>query len=155
MNETAGKIIIDGNAAAALGCIFAGCTVAMWYPITPSSSLVESFIDYAKRYRLEADGKATFAVVQAEDELAAIGAVFGAGWAGARAMTATSGPGISLMAEFAGLGYYAELPGVIFDIQRTGPSTGMPTRNQQGDLLSVAFLSHGDTKHVMLIPGSR
>jgi 2-oxoglutarate/2-oxoacid ferredoxin oxidoreductase subunit alpha len=154
MDQTKGKIIIDGNAAAALGCIFAGCTVAMWYPITPSSSLVESFIDYAKRYRLEADGKATFAVVQAEDELAAIGAVFGAGWAGARAMTATSGPGISLMAEFAGLGYYAELPGVIFDIQRTGPSTGMPTRNQQGDLLSVAFLSHGDTKHVMLIPGS-
>jgi 2-oxoglutarate ferredoxin oxidoreductase subunit alpha len=154
MNETAGKIIIDGNAAAALGCIFAGCTVAMWYPITPSSSLVENFIDYAKRYRIEADGKATFAVVQAEDELAAIGAVLGAGWAGARAMTATSGPGISLMAEFAGLGYYAELPGVIFDVQRTGPSTGMPTRNQQGDLLSIAFLSHGDTKHVMLIPGS-
>ncbi|HXC94140.1 MAG TPA: 2-oxoacid:acceptor oxidoreductase subunit alpha [Edaphobacter sp.] len=154
MNETAGKIIIDGNAAAALGCIFAGCTVAMWYPITPSSSLVENFIDYAKRYRIEKDGKATFAVVQAEDELAAIGAVFGAGWAGARAMTATSGPGISLMAEFAGLGYYAELPGVIFDVQRTGPSTGMPTRNQQGDLISVAFLSHGDTKHVMLIPGS-
>jgi 2-oxoglutarate ferredoxin oxidoreductase subunit alpha len=154
MNATAGKIIIDGNAAAALGCIFAGCTVAMWYPITPSSSLVENFIDYAKRYRIEEDGKATFAVVQAEDELAAIGAVLGAGWAGARAMTATSGPGISLMAEFAGLGYYAELPGVIFDVQRTGPSTGMPTRNQQGDLLSVAFLSHGDTKHVMLIPGS-
>jgi 2-oxoglutarate ferredoxin oxidoreductase subunit alpha len=154
MDETKGKIIIDGNAAAALGCIFAGCTVAMWYPITPSSSLVENFIDYAKRYRIEESGKATFAVVQAEDELAAIGAVFGAGWAGARAMTATSGPGISLMAEFAGLGYYAELPGVIFDIQRTGPSTGMPTRNQQGDLLSVAFLSHGDTKHVMLIPGS-
>jgi 2-oxoglutarate ferredoxin oxidoreductase subunit alpha len=154
MNETAGKIIIDGNAAAALGCIFAGCTVAMWYPITPSSSLVENFIDYAKRYRIGEDGKATFAVVQAEDELAAIGAVFGAGWAGARAMTATSGPGISLMAEFAGLGYYAELPGVIFDVQRTGPSTGMPTRNQQGDLLSVAFLSHGDTKQIMLIPGS-
>ncbi|NYF80579.1 2-oxoacid:acceptor oxidoreductase subunit alpha [Granulicella arctica] len=154
MNATDGKIIIDGNAAAALGCIFAGCTVVMWYPITPSSSLVENFIDYAKRYRLEEDGKATFAVVQAEDELAAIGAVFGAGWAGARAMTSTSGPGISLMAEFTGLGYYAEIPGVIFDIQRTGPSTGMPTRNQQGDLLSVAFLSHGDTKHVMLIPGS-
>ncbi len=154
MNSTAGKIIIDGNAAAALGCIFAGCTVAMWYPITPSSSLVENFIEYAKRYRIGEDGKATFAVVQAEDELAAIGAVLGAGWAGARAMTATSGPGISLMAEFAGLGYYAELPGVIFDVQRTGPSTGMPTRNQQGDLLSVAFLSHGDTKHVMLIPGS-
>src|SRR6202000_750942 len=154
MDETKGKIIIDGNAAAALGCIFAGCTVAMWYPITPSSSLVENFIDYAKRYRIGEDGKATFAVVQAEDELAAIGAVFGAGWGGGRGMTAPSGPGISLMAEFAGLGYYAELPGVIFDIQRTGPSTGMPTRNQQGDLLSVAFLSHGDTKHVMLIPGS-
>jgi 2-oxoglutarate/2-oxoacid ferredoxin oxidoreductase subunit alpha len=154
MNETAGKIIIEGNAATALGCIFAGCTVVMWYPITPSSSVVENFIDYAKRYRVEADGKATFAIVQAEDELAAIGAVLGAGWAGARAMTATSGPGISLMAEFAGLGYYAELPGVIIDVQRTGPSTGMPTRNQQGDLLSVAFLSHGDTKHVMLIPGS-
>ena len=154
MNATEGKIIIDGNAAAALGCIFAGCTVAMWYPITPSSSLVENFIDYAKRYRVEEDGRATFAIVQAEDELAAIGAVLGASWAGARAMTATSGPGISLMAEFSGLGYYAEIPAVIFDVQRTGPSTGMPTRNQQGDLLSVAFLSHGDTKHVMLIPGS-
>jgi 2-oxoglutarate ferredoxin oxidoreductase subunit alpha len=154
MNKTAGKIIIDGNTAAALGCVFAGCTVAMWYPITPSSSLVENFIDLAKRYRVEADGKATFAIVQAEDELAAIGAVLGAGWAGARAMTATSGPGISLMSEFAGLGYFAELPGVIFDVQRTGPSTGLPTRNQQGDLLSVAFLSHGDTKHVMLIPSN-
>ncbi|HZL26395.1 MAG TPA: 2-oxoacid:acceptor oxidoreductase subunit alpha [Acidobacteriaceae bacterium] len=154
MSETAGKIIIDGNAAAGLGCVFAGCTVAMWYPITPSTSLVEGFIEYAKRYRIEEDGKATFAVVQAEDELAAIGAVLGAGWAGARAMTATSGPGISLMSEFAGLGYYAELPGVIFDVQRGGPSTGMPTRNQQADLLAAAFLSHGDTKHVLLIPGS-
>jgi 2-oxoglutarate ferredoxin oxidoreductase subunit alpha len=154
MDKTAGKIIIDGNAAAGLGCVFAGCTVAMWYPITPSTSLVEAFIEYAKRYRIEADGKATFAVVQAEDELAAIGAVLGAGWAGARSMTATSGPGISLMAEFSGLGYYAELPGVIFDVQRGGPSTGMPTRNQQADLLSAAFLSHGDTKHILLIPGS-
>jgi len=154
MDKTKGKIIIDGNAAAALGCLFAGCTVCTWYPITPSSSLVESFIEYAKKYRIDADGKATFAIVQAEDELAAIGAVLGAGWAGARAMTATAGPGISLMAEFAGLGYYAELPGVIFDVQRTGPSTGMPTRNQQGDLLSVAFLSHGDTKHPMLIPAN-
>lgn len=154
LDKTTGQIIIDGNAAAALGAIFAGCTVVPWYPITPSSSLVESFIEYAKKYRVEPDGKATFAIVQAEDELAAIGAVLGAGWAGARAMTASSGPGISLMAEFAGLGYYAELPGVIFDVQRTGPSTGMPTRNQQGDLLSVAFLSHGDTKHPMLIPGS-
>jgi 2-oxoglutarate ferredoxin oxidoreductase subunit alpha len=154
MNETAGKIIIDGNSAAGLGCVFAGCTVAMWYPITPSTSLVEAFIEYAKRYRIEPDGKATFAVVQAEDELAAIGAVLGAGWAGARSMTATSGPGISLMAEFSGLGYYAELPGVIFDVQRGGPSTGMPTRNQQADILSAAFLSHGDTKHVLLIPGT-
>jgi 2-oxoglutarate ferredoxin oxidoreductase subunit alpha len=154
MDKTAGKIIIDGNAAAGLGCVFAGCTVAMWYPITPSTSLVEAFIEYAKRYRIEPDGKATFAVVQAEDELAAIGAVLGAGWAGARSMTATSGPGISLMAEFSGLGYYAELPGVIFDVQRGGPSTGMPTRNQQADLLSAAFLSHGDTKHILLIPGS-
>lgn len=154
MNETAGKIMLDGNSAAALGCIFAGCTVAMWYPITPSTSLVEAFIDYAKRYRIEPDGKATFAIVQAEDELAAIGAVLGAGWAGARAMTATSGPGISLMTEFAGLGYYAELPGVIFDVQRGGPSTGMPTRTQQADVLATAFLSHGDTKHVLLLPGS-
>jgi len=154
MNATAGKILIDGNSAAGLGCVFAGCTVVMWYPITPSTSLVEGFIEYAKRYRIEEDGKATFAVVQAEDELAAIGAVLGAGWAGARAMTATSGPGISLMAEFAGLGYYAELPGVIFDVQRGGPSTGMPTRTQQGDILAAAFLSHGDTKHVLLIPGS-
>src|SRR5260370_6693627 len=150
MNATQGKIIIDGNAAAALGCIFAGCTVAMWYPITPSSSLVENFIDYAKRYRIEEDGKATFAVVQAEDELAAIGAVLGAGWAGARAMTATSGPGISLMAEFAGLGSYTKLPGVIFDVQRTGPSSGMPTRNQQGDLLPGAFLVHGGAKPGMV-----
>ncbi len=154
MNETEGKIIIDGNAAAGLGCVFAGCTVAMWYPITPSTSLVEAFIEYAKKYRVEENGKATFAVVQAEDELAAIGAVLGAGWAGARSMTATSGPGISLMAEFAGLGYYAEIPGVIFDVQRGGPSTGMPTRNQQSDLLAAAFLSHGDTKHILLIPGS-
>ena len=154
MDATAGKIIIDGNAAAGLGCVFAGCTVVMWYPITPSTSVVEAFIDYAKKFRVEADGKATFAIVQAEDELAAIGGVLGAGWAGARAMTATSGPGISLMAEFSGLGYYAELPGVIFDVQRGGPSTGMPTRNQQADLLACAFLSHGDTKHVLLIPGS-
>jgi 2-oxoglutarate ferredoxin oxidoreductase subunit alpha len=154
MDATGGKIIIDGNAAAALGCVFAGCTVVMWYPITPSTSLVEAFIDYAKKYRVEADGKATFAIVQAEDELAAIGGVLGAGWAGARAMTSTSGPGISLMAEFSGLGYYAELPGVIFDVQRGGPSTGMPTRTQQSDLLSCAFLSHGDTKHILLLPGS-
>ncbi len=154
MNSTAGKIIIDGNSAAALGAVFAGVTVVAWYPITPSTSVVEATIDYLKKFRITEDGKATFAVVQAEDELAAIGMVLGSGWAGARSMTATSGPGISLMAEFSGLGYFAELPGVIFDVQRTGPSTGMPTRTSQADLLSTAFLSHGDTKHVILLPGS-
>ncbi len=154
MNATAGKIIVDGNSAAALGCMFAGCTVVTWYPITPSSSLVETMIDYMKEYRIGPDGKATFAIVQAEDELAAIGMVIGAGWAGARSMTATAGPGISLMSEFAGLAYYAEIPGVIWDIQRVGPSTGLPTRTSQGDILSTAFLSHGDTKHIMLIPNS-
>jgi len=154
MNENQGKIIIDGNAAAALGCMFAGVTVVTWYPITPSSSLVEQLIDYLKEHRIGPDGKATFAVVQAEDELAAVGMVLGAGWAGARSMTSTSGPGISLMAEFVGLGYYAELPGVIFDIQRVGPSTGLPTRTMQGDVLSCAFLSHGDTKHILLLPCS-
>ncbi|HTE88130.1 MAG TPA: 2-oxoacid:acceptor oxidoreductase family protein, partial [Terriglobales bacterium] len=121
MDKTTGKIIIDGNAAAALGCMFAGVTMVSWYPITPSSSLPESLIEYMKRFRIDADGKATFAIVQAEDELAAVGMVVGAGWAGARAMTATAGPGISLMAEFAGLAYYAEVPGVIWDIQRVGP----------------------------------
>jgi 2-oxoglutarate ferredoxin oxidoreductase subunit alpha len=154
MNATAGKIIVDGNSAAALGCMFAGCTVVTWYPITPSSSLVETMIEYMKEYRIGPDGKATFAIVQAEDELAAIGMVIGAGWAGARSMTATAGPGISLMSEFAGLAYYAEIPGVIWDIQRVGPSTGLPTRTSQGDILSTAFLSHGDTKHIMLIPCS-
>jgi 2-oxoglutarate ferredoxin oxidoreductase subunit alpha len=154
MNATTGKIIIDGNAAAALGCMFAGVTVVTWYPITPSSSLVEQLIDYLKRFRVNADGKATYAVVQAEDELAAVGMVLGAGWAGARAMTSTSGPGISLMGEFVGLGYYAELPGVIFDVQRVGPSTGMPTRTMQGDILTCATLSDGDTKHIMLLPAS-
>ncbi|ACO33560.1 MULTISPECIES: 2-oxoacid:acceptor oxidoreductase subunit alpha [Acidobacterium] len=154
MHANEGKIIIDGNAACALGAIFAGVTVVTWYPITPSSSVVEQLIDFLKKYRIEQDGKASFAVVQAEDELAAIGMVLGAGWAGARSMTATSGPGISLMAEFAGLGYFAELPGVIFDIQRVGPSTGLPTRTAQGDILSTAVLSHGDSKHVLLLPGS-
>src|SRR3954453_17536670 len=154
MNATTGKIIIDGNAAAALGCMFAGVTVVTWYPITPSSSLVEQLINYLKRFRVGADGKATYAVVQAEDELAAVGMVLGAGWAGARSMTSTSGPGISLMGEFVGLGYYAELPGVIFDVQRVGPSTGMPTRTMQGDILTCATLSHGDTKHIMLLPAS-
>jgi 2-oxoglutarate ferredoxin oxidoreductase subunit alpha len=154
MAATRGKIIIDGNAAAAMGAMFAGVTVVAWYPITPSSSVVESLIDNLKRYRVEPDGKATFAVVQAEDELAAIGMVLGAGWAGARSMTSSSGPGISLMAEFAGLGYYAEIPGVIFDIQRIGPSTGLPTRTSQADLAFVAGISHGDTKHVVLLPGT-
>ncbi len=154
MNQTAGKIIIDGNAACGMGAVFAGVTVVGWYPITPSTSLIEATTDLLKKFRVTPEGKATFAVVQAEDELAAIGMVLGAGWAGARSMTSTSGPGISLMAEFAGLGYYAELPGVIFDVQRTGPSTGMPTRTQQADLLSTAFLSHGDTKHIILLPGS-
>jgi 2-oxoglutarate ferredoxin oxidoreductase subunit alpha len=154
MNATEGKIIIDGNAAAAMGAMFAGVTVVPWYPITPSSSVVENLIDLMKRHRVDADGKASFAIVQAEDELAAIGMVLGAGWAGARAMTASSGPGISLMAEFAGLGYYAEIPGVIFDVQRTGPSTGLPTRTSQADLAFVAGLSHGDTKHVILLPAT-
>ena len=154
MNQTAGKIIIDGNAACGMGAVFAGVTVVAWYPITPSTSVVEATTDLLKKFRVTPEGKATFAVVQAEDELAAIGMVLGAGWAGARSMTATSGPGISLMAEFSGLGYYAEIPGVIFDVQRTGPSTGMPTRTSQSDLLSVAFLSHGDTKHIVLLPGS-
>ncbi len=154
MNQTAGKIIIDGNAACGMGAVFAGVTVVAWYPITPSTSLVEATTDLLKKFRVTPEGKATFAVVQAEDELAAIGMVLGAGWAGARSMTSTSGPGISLMGEFAGLGYYAEIPGVIFDVQRTGPSTGMPTRTQQSDLLSTAFLSHGDTKHIVLLPGT-
>ena len=155
MNETAGKILIEGNAAAAIGCMMAGVTVVAWYPITPSSSLCESLIGYMRKYRMDKEtGKATFAIVQAEDEIASLGMVIGAGWAGARAMTATAGPGISLMSEFAGLGYYAETPAVIFDVQRVGPSTGLPTRTAQGDLLSTAFLSHGDTKHLLIIPSS-
>jgi len=155
MNETAGKILIEGNAAAAIGCMMAGVTVVAWYPITPSSSLCESLIGYMKKYRVDKEtGKATFAIVQAEDEIASLGMVIGASWAGARAMTATAGPGISLMSEFAGLAYYAETPAVIFDVQRVGPSTGLPTRTAQGDLLSIAFLSHGDTKHIMLFPAS-
>src|SRR4051812_6309590 len=155
MNETAGKILIEGNAAAAIGCMMAGVTVVAWYPITPSSSLCESLIGYMKKYRMDKKtGKATFAIVQAEDEIASLGMVIGASWAGARSMTATAGPGVSLMSEFTGLAYYAETPAVIFDVQRVGPSTGLPTRTAQGDLLSTAFLSHGDTKHVMLIPSS-
>ncbi len=155
MNATAGKIIIDGNAACALGAMFAGVTVVTWYPITPSSSLVESLIGYLKRYRIDKEtGRATYAVVQGEDELASIGMVIGASWAGARAMTATSGPGISLMSEFTGLGYYAEVPAVIVNVQRVGPSTGLPTRTAQGDVLFTAVLSHGDTKHPMLFASS-
>jgi 2-oxoglutarate ferredoxin oxidoreductase subunit alpha len=155
MEATAGKILIEGNAAAALGCMMAGVTVVAWYPITPSSSLCETLIEYLRKYRMDPEtGRPTFAVVQAEDEIAALGMVLGAGWAGARAMTSTSGPGISLMGEFAGLGYYAEVPAVIFDIQRAGPSTGLPTRTAQGDVLSTAVLSHGDTRHPFLLPAS-
>ena len=155
MDKTAGQILIEGNAAAAIGCMMAGVTVVAWYPITPSSSLPEALIDYLKKYRRDPEtGKTTYAVVQAEDELAALGMVIGAGWAGARAMTSTAGPGVSLMAEFAGLGYYAEVPAVIFDIQRAGPSTGLPTRTGQQDILSTAILSHGDTNHPLLLPSS-
>jgi 2-oxoglutarate/2-oxoacid ferredoxin oxidoreductase subunit alpha len=155
MNKTQGMILIEGNAAAAIGCMMAGVTFVGWYPITPSSSLCESLIDYLKKYRKDPDtGKATYAVIQAEDEIAALGMVIGAGWMGARAMTSTAGPGISLMGEFTGLGYYAEVPAVIFDVQRVGPSTGLPTRTAQQDILTTAVLSHGDTKHPMLIPAS-
>jgi 2-oxoglutarate ferredoxin oxidoreductase subunit alpha len=155
MNKTEGQILVEGNAAAAMGCMFAGCTVVAWYPITPSSSLPESFISYMRKYRMDKEtGKATFAIVQAEDEIAALGMVIGASWAGARAMTSTSGPGVSLMSEFAGLSYYAEVPAVVFDIQRVGPSTGLPTRTAQGDILSTAINSHGDTKHPLLLPAS-
>jgi 2-oxoglutarate ferredoxin oxidoreductase subunit alpha len=153
MDATKGKIIIEGNRAAAIGCLFGGCTVVAWYPITPSSSLCENLIGYLSKHRVK-DGKASFAVVQAEDELASAGMVVGAGWAGARAMTATSGPGISLMAEFVGYAYFTEIPGVFFDVQRTGPSTGLPTRTMQGDLLTLHTLSHGDTRHPVLIPGT-
>ncbi len=155
MNATAGKILIDGNTAAALGSMFAGVTVVTWYPITPSSSLVESLIGFLERHRRDpVTGKGTFAVVQAEDEIAAAGMVLGAGWAGARSMTSTSGPGISLMAEFCGYGYYTEIPGVFWDIQRVGPSTGLPTRTAQSDLAFVYGLSHGDTQFPVLLPGS-
>ena len=153
MDATADQILIDGNTAAALGCIYAGATVAAWYPITPSTSLVDSFTRFARRFRRDPEtGLGRVAIVQAEDELAAVGMVIGASWVGARAFTATAGPGISLMSEFIGLGYYAEIPAVIFDVQRTGPSTGMPTRTQQGDLLLCAYASHGDTKHLCLYP---
>ncbi len=147
------RIFVDGNAAAALGCVYGGATVAAWYPITPSSSVAESFQKYCEKYRVDpATGQNRFAIVQAEDEIASIGMVVGAGWNGARAFTATSGPGVSLMTEFIGLAYFAEIPVTIIDVQRGGPSTGMPTRTQQADLLSCAYASHGDTKHVLLLP---
>ncbi|HEX7580686.1 MAG TPA: 2-oxoacid:acceptor oxidoreductase family protein [Thermoanaerobaculia bacterium] len=154
MNATAGKIIIDGNSASALGCLFGGAGFCAWYPITPSCSLCESFIEFCDVYRKDASGKSTVGIVQAEDELASIGMVIGAGWAGARAFTATSGPGISLMSELIGLAYYTEVPAVIFDVERVGPSTGLPTRTMQGDLLLCYYSSHGDTKHPVLIPSS-
>ena len=147
------RIFIDGNSAAALGCVYGGATVAAWYPITPSTSLAEAFASHCRRFRVDPEsGRQRFAIVQAEDELASIGIVIGAGWNGARAFTCTSGPGISLMTEFLGLAYFAEIPAVIFDIQRGGPSTGMPTRTQQSDILACAYASHGDTKHILLFP---
>src|SRR4030088_311930 len=150
-----GKVLVEGNQAAALGALMGGVTVAAWYPITPSSSVCENLIAYAERFRTDAKtGEKLISIVQAEDELAAVGMAIGAGWAGARAMTSTSGPGISLMAEFAGLAYYAEVPVVIFDIQRIGPSTGLPTRTSQGDIGFVYTLSHGDTRPIVLLPGT-
>jgi len=147
------RIFVDGNAAAALGCVYGGATVCAWYPITPSSSLAEAFEKYCRKLRVDPDtGENRFAIIQAEDEIASIGIVTGAGWNGARAFTATSGPGVSLMTEFIGLAYFAEIPLTIIDVQRGGPSTGMPTRTQQADLISCAYASHGDTKHVMLLP---
>ena len=149
------KILFGGNSACALGAIFGGATVAAWYPITPSTSVVDAFAKYAGKYRVDPKtGKNNYAIVQAEDELAAIGMVMGATWNGARAFTATSGPGVSLMNEFLGLGYFAEVPSVLIDVQRTGPSTGMPTRTQQSDILLAAYASHGDTKHPLLFPAS-
>jgi 2-oxoglutarate ferredoxin oxidoreductase subunit alpha len=149
-----GKILVSGNDAAGLGAVYAGATVCAWYPITPSTSLAEAFERYAKRLRVTKEGKKLYGIVQAEDELAAIGVAIGGGWNGARSFTATSGPGISLMSEFLGLAYFAELPVVLFNIQRGGPSTGMPTRTQQSDILSCAYASHGDTKHVLLFPAN-
>jgi 2-oxoglutarate/2-oxoacid ferredoxin oxidoreductase subunit alpha len=149
------KILIDGNSACGLGAVYGGATVAAWYPITPSTSVVEAFTDYAKKYRVDKlTGKNNFAIVQAEDELAALGMVIGANWNGARSFTATSGPGVSLMNEFLGLAYFAEIPTVLIDVQRSGPSTGMPTRTQQSDVLLAAYASHGDTKHVLLFPST-
>jgi 2-oxoglutarate ferredoxin oxidoreductase subunit alpha len=153
MDSTAGHIVIDGNTAAGLGCMYAGATVGAWYPITPSTSLMDAFRNFCAHYRVDPEtGKRTYCIIQAEDELAAIGMVLGASWNGARSFTPTSGPGISLMSEFLGFAYYAEIPAVLFNVQRTGPSTGMPTRTQQSDILSCAYASHGDTKHVLLFP---
>jgi len=153
MDATSNSIIMDGNTAAGLGCMYAGATVGAWYPITPSTSLMDAYRGFCARYRVDPDtGKNTYCVIQAEDELAAIGMVIGAAWNGARSFTPTSGPGISLMSEFIGYAYYAEIPTVIFNVQRSGPSTGMPTRTQQCDILSCAYASHGDTKHVLLFP---
>ncbi|GIX09361.1 2-oxoacid:acceptor oxidoreductase subunit alpha [Elioraea sp.] len=146
------RIYVDGNSAAALGALYGGATVCAWYPITPSTSLAEAFERHCRRFRTDPDGRKRYAIVQAEDELASIGIVIGAGWNGARAFTATSGPGVSLMQEFVGLSYFAEVPAVIFDVQRAGPSTGMPTRTQQADILAAAYAGHGDTKHVLLLP---
>src|SRR5450759_2993127 len=155
MDKTSGYVMMDGNTAAALGCLFAGATVAAWYPITPSTSLMDAFKAFSDRNRIDPQtGRKNFAFIQAEDELAAIGMVIGASWNGARAFTATSGPGISLMNEFLGLAYYAEVPAVVVDVQRTGPSTGMPTRTQQADLMEAAYASHGDTKHILIFPGN-
>ncbi len=153
LNKTAGHIMIDGNTAAALGCVYAGATVGAWYPITPSTSIMDAFKAFCERYRKDPKtGERRYCIVQAEDELAAIGIVLGASWNGARSFTPTSGPGLSLMTEFLGFAYFTELPAVLFDVQRVGPSTGMPTRTQQGDLLAAAYASHGDTKHVLLFP---
>jgi 2-oxoglutarate ferredoxin oxidoreductase subunit alpha len=153
MDATKDSILIDGNTAASLGCVYAGATVGAWYPITPATSLMEGFKGFCQKYRVDPDTKKhRYAILQAEDELSAIGMVIGASWAGARAFTPTAGPGISLMSEFLGLAYYAEVPAVVFDVQRTGPSTGMPTRTQQGDLMLCAYASHGDTKHICLYP---
>ena len=153
LDKTAGHIMIDGNTAAGLGCVYAGATVGAWYPITPSTSLMDGFKHFCEMLRVDEEtGQNKYAIVQAEDELAAIGMVIGASWNGARAFTPTSGPGISLMSEFLGFGYYAEVPAVVFDVQRVGPSTGMPTRTQQSDILAAAYASHGDTKHVVLFP---
>jgi 2-oxoglutarate/2-oxoacid ferredoxin oxidoreductase subunit alpha len=155
LNKTAGKILINGNSAGAMGAVFGGFTVAAWYPITPSTSLVDALGDYAKDLRVKKEtGERSYAIVQAEDEIAAIGMVVGAGWAGARAMTSTSGPGISLMTEYAGYAYFSEVPAVIWDIQRMGPSTGLPTRTSQGDILMAYYLGHGDTRHVLLLPAN-